>query len=361
MYYTMNFANIAWEIMICTYFDTNIRQFLLSYENEGYCRKESTEYIEVSFMNQTKKLTDGALWTAIFIVLLLITIFVPVISILFIFLLPLPFIIYTYKYNWKAALLMFVVSLLLSLLFATVISLPLTVLAGLGGVMIGHAIHMRLTAYETWARGAVGFIGGLLFVFLISQLLMGVNWTEEIDTLVDESLKTSQAIMEQAGLEQSPEQLEIVENQMNMMKNLLPFGLALSAIVLAFLSQWVSYKFINRLDHKTFQFPPFRDFQLPVALIWIYFGALIISIIEMDMDSTIFMAVQNIIYMCVLFLTLQGFSFIFFYAHLKGVSKAFPIIFVIVSLIFPFFLLYLVRIIGIIDLGFSLRQRLKQK
>lgn len=309
-------------------------------------------------MNQSKKLTDAALLMAIYIVLLLIAVFAPVISIFVTVLLPVPFIVYTYKYNWKPAVIMFIATIILSLLFATVISLPLTVLAGVGGIMIGHAMFHRSTPYETWARGTVGFIIGLLFIFITTQLLLDVNFMEELDVLMDESMEMSQAILEQAGLEQSEQQMEFVEQQMDLMKNLLPVGFVITALILSIVSQWISYKVINRLENKQLKFPSFRNFQLPIALIWIYFIALIVSLFELDPSGTLYLAVQNVLYLAVLFLTLQGFSFIFYYAHFKKISKAIPIIIVIASLLLPL-LLYLVRIIGIIDLGFRLRERLK--
>ncbi|MGM8366678.1 YybS family protein [Virgibacillus sp. W0181] len=311
-------------------------------------------------MNQSKKLTDGALLTTIYIVLLIMAVFIPIISVLIILLLPTPFIFYTYKYGWKPALLVFVAALILSFLFAPVISMPLTVLVGAGGIMIGQSLHSGLTPYESWARGTVGFIAGLLFVFIASQFVLGVNWTEEIDILVDESMETSTALLEQAGLDQSEDQQELVREQMNMMKNLLPVGFAMTAIFLAFISQWIGYKVINRLENKQLRFPPFRQFQLPVTLIWIYFSALIISLFDLDPSGAVYLALQNVLYLVILFLTLQGFSFVFFYAHQKKLSKAVPVIIVIASFILPF-LLYLVRIIGIIDIGFGLRKRMMDK
>ncbi|MGM8212847.1 YybS family protein [Virgibacillus sp. W0430] len=309
-------------------------------------------------MNQSKKLTDAALLIAVYILLLTITVFVPFFSFFVLFLLPIPFVIYAYRYSWKPTLIMLIAATILSMFFATVISLPLTVLAGSGGIVIGYSLYRRLTPYEAWARGTVGFIAGLLIVFVATQLLLGINITDEIDVLVEESMKTSSAILEQAGLEQSEEQIALVEAQMSMMKNLLPVGFAVSAIILAFVAQWMSYKVINRLENKRLRFPPFREFELPVALIWIYFSALIISLFELDPSSALFLAIQNVLYLVVLFLTLQGLSFIFFYMHHKKISKAVPIMIVIAALLLPP-LLYFVRIIGIIDIGFGLRKRLK--
>lgn len=312
-------------------------------------------------MNRSKMLTDGALLTAVYIVLLLVTVFVPLIELVSMFLLPIPFIVFANKYDWKPSLIMFAVTIILSSLFATIFSMPITVLMAIGGVMIGSAMHKKLTAYETLARGTLGFIVGLLFLFMISQILFNVNLLEEINTMIDDSMQTSKLLMEQVGLgEQSAEQLQLMEQQLEMLKVLLPVGIVLIAIMMAFIGQWIGYRVINRLEKKKFAFPPFRNLRFPVSLVWIYFFALIISLFGLDPSSAFYHAINNVLVLAGLLMTLQGFSFIFFYAHQKNKSKALPIVCVVVTLLLPFLLLYLVRILGIIDIGFRLRDRISK-
>src|SRR5690625_2286592 len=129
-------------------------------------------------MNQSKQITDGALLIGVFIILLLMAMFVPFFILVAIILLPVPFVLYASRYDWKPALLMFAVAILLSLLFATYLSLPITMLVGIAGIMIGSAIHRRLSPYETWARGSIGFIAGLVLVFIFTQLVLQINFVD---------------------------------------------------------------------------------------------------------------------------------------------------------------------------------------
>ncbi|MFC4024201.1 YybS family protein [Oceanobacillus longus] len=311
-------------------------------------------------MNQSRKMTDGALMLAIFMVLLFITIFVPVISIISMFFLPIPFVFFASRYGFKPSLLMFAVAMLLTTLFTTFFSLPLAVLMGLGGLTIGSAIYKGLSPYETWARGTLGFVIGLLFVFVFSQVLFSVNLVEEFELIVTDSLEMSASLMEQFGAAEQTEAIgELLELQVQVLIDLLPVGVALSAILLAFLSQWISYKFINRIERKQLRFPPFRNLRFPTSIIWVYFFALLLSFFNLDPSGIYFMAVQNVIVLTGLLMTLQGFSFIFFYAHHKKMSKFIPIFSIVLTILFPTFLLYFVRILGIIDIGFRLRDRLK--
>ncbi|WP_164670541.1 YybS family protein [Virgibacillus doumboii] len=312
-------------------------------------------------MNQSKIIKEGAMLTAIYITLLLIAAFVPVITMIATFLLPVPFVIFAAKHGLKPSVLMFLVAVGLSILFASVFSLPITVLMGIGGIMVGVSIHKKLSAYETWARGTIGFVAGLLFIVVFSQFVFQVNIMSEIDQMINQSLQTSKDLMEQFGLAgQTEEQLELIEQQLGMLTDLIPVIIAFVAILLAFISQWISYKIINRLEKKRLKFPPFRMFRLPVSLVWIYFFSLIFTFFELDTSGTLYLAVNNVLMLTGMLMTLQGFSFIFFYAHHKKMSKAVPIVCVIVTLLIPFLLLYLVRLLGIIDIGFSLRDRLSR-
>ncbi len=312
-------------------------------------------------MNQSKILTEGAMLTAIYIVLLLIAAFVPIITIIAMFLLPVPFIIFASRHNWKPALLMFGVAVVLSVLFATIVSLPLTVLMGLGGIMLGSSIYKKLPAYETLGRGTIGFVVGLVFIFVFSQFVLQVNLMSEIDQMINQYVQMIKDLMEQFGLaDQGEEQIEMLEQQMGMITSLVPAGIALIAILMAFVSQWVSYKVINRLDGMKLGFPPFRMLRFPVSLVWIYFFALIFTFFELDPSSTLYLAVNNVMMLTGILMTLQGLSFIFFYAHKKNKSKALPVASVILTILFPFFFLYFVRLLGIIDIGFSLRDRISK-
>ncbi|MFC4558462.1 YybS family protein [Virgibacillus kekensis] len=312
-------------------------------------------------MNQSKIVTDGALLIAVYIVMLLITMFVPLVSLVAPFVLPVPFIIFASRHDWKPSFLLLAVALILTVFFATIFTLPVTVLSGIGGIMIGSAIHRKLSPYETWARGTLGFVMGLLFAFAFTQFVFQVNLVTELNQMFDETADTTIGLMEQFNMaDLAEEELEVIEQQMEMLTTLLPVMIAFLAIMMAFVSQWIGYKALNRLERKKLAFPPFRSFRLPISLVWIYFFTVIFMFFDLDQSGTLYMAVNNVQMLAGMLMALQGFSFIFYYAHLKNKSKALPIMSVILTLLFPVLLLYLVRLLGIIDIGFSLRDRLSE-
>lgn len=311
-------------------------------------------------MNQSKKLTDGAMLTAIFIVLMLVSIFIPGISLIAFFLLPIPFIVYTYRYDWTTSLLMLLAASLLSTLFFSIVAIPMALLAGLGGIMLGASMRHDVSPYETLARGAVGFIAGIVLMFLFSEFILDVNFASELDKVLDESLETSQQVVQSVGVEQSAEEIEAVESLVYGLKDLIPVGIAIIATVLSLIAQWLSYKLLNRIERTSFKFPPFRELRFPVVMVWIYLIVMILMLFDIDPNSTLYLGIQNVYMLVGLLIALQGFSLFFYYQYQKGRSKALPVIGVIATLIFPFMLLYIVRIVGIIDIGFNLRDRIEK-
>jgi|SRR5690625_664406 len=313
-------------------------------------------------MNQSRKLTDGALLTVIFIILMSIAIFVPGALLIIIFVLPLPFIVYAYRYDWQPSLIMFGATILFSLFYVSIITLPLTVLAGLGGIMIGTAIHRKMSSYETLGRGTLGFIAGLLFIYLFVIVFLKIDLVNEIDMMMEESLEMSQGIMSEFGFPELTEQdLEPIMAQLSMAKDLVPVGIAMISILLAFISQWFSYKFFNRLEKTQLYFPPFRDLRLPFAIAWIYFISFIVMLMDLDPGGAIHLVTNNVFSLVGMFIVLQGVSFMFFITYQKKWPKALPILGVILILILPYYFINIVRILGIIDIGFGIRDRYLKK
>lgn len=309
-------------------------------------------------MNQSRNLTDGALLTAIFMVLLFVSIYIPILIIV----LPIPFIIFASRYGLKASLVMLTIVVLLTAIITGPLSIALPVLMGLGGLMIGSAMYQKSSAYETWARGTLGFVIGLLFVFVFSQLMFDINWVDEFEKAVTDSMEMSQGLLEDMGVgEQSEEVQEMIQAQISAFRDLFPAGLAIISLIMAFISQWFGYKMINRLEKKNHRFPPFRTLRFPTAIIWVYFLALVFSFFDLESSGILYSGVNNLLVLTGFLMAIQGFSFIFFYAHHKNMSKVLPVISVILTLIFPAMLLYLIRILGIIDIGFGLRDRLAKK
>ncbi|HLR02331.1 MAG TPA: YybS family protein [Virgibacillus sp.] len=306
-------------------------------------------------MNESKMITEGALLTVLYSILLVIALYLPVVGMVVFLILPVPFIIFASRYNWKPSLLMGLVAILLSIFIAAGATMPMTVLVAVGGIVTGCAIYKGLKPYETWAAGTIGFAIGLVFVYAFVQVVLKIDIMAMFDEAVDESLNLveSMDIMNQIN----DDMYQMFTEQVMILKDLIPAGIVVMSILYAFVGLWLSYKIINRIEGKQKGFPPFRKFDLPTSVIWIYFLALIFTFFDIDQQSFLYIGVVNIIMLATILLTIQGFSLIFCFSHVKKWPKAIPIISIFLGLLLPV-LFYIIRILGIIDLGFSVKHRL---
>src|SRR5699024_526177 len=283
-------------------------------------------------MNKSKQLTEGALLTAVYIVLLLIVFFIPVLQLVGIFVLPVPFAIYAAHHGWKPSIVMAFVALLLTAMFVTFVSLPITLLSAIVCIVIGKGMHRKKYAYDTWARGNVAYVVGFVLILAMLQFVFSIIIFDEINLVIDEMMATLNSITSQLQLGTDVEsQLELIEEQMRQFPDLLPSTMVIMSIIYALITQWVSYKVINRLNRENYSFPPFKQLNFTPAIIWLY-----------------------------ILLIIQGFSFIFFIADYKKIHKAVPIGAVVVTLLIPFIFMFLIEITGIIDLGISLKKRISE-
>ncbi|MFC0015376.1 MULTISPECIES: YybS family protein [Allobacillus] len=312
-------------------------------------------------MNQSNIVKDGAVNGLVFLLLMLITIFFPIINFITVFLLPVPFVLMTRKYGWKAGAILFVIVGIICAFLLTYISVPLVLLVAIGGIAIGASIRAGSSPYETWAAGAAGFAIGFGLVFLVTQFVFQVNWMDAINQGIEESFSTSEEFIRTMQVDFDEETLELAREQAKSLVNLIPTFMMIISIVLALIAQWVSYRWINRKEDTSYRFPKFRLLTFPTSLIWYYLIAIVLTWTNTDPNDMLYLAGVNLYAMIGLLLVVQGISFIVFYVHHKKWPKFIPFAIVAGLVLFPFLLLYPLRILGIIDLGFQLRSRLSNQ
>lgn len=313
-------------------------------------------------MNKSKQLTEGAILTTIFSVLLLASFLIPLLGSLLLFVLPIPFVIYTNKHGFKPALIMGMAAMLVGLILVNIISIPITLTAVMGGIAIGHGLNLKRSPYETLTQGTASLAVAFVITLMFSQVVFDVNFSAEFDEQMNQVMSQSEQIVETLGLgDESGEQINMLKEQMSLIKGLLPFGIVLMSLLYAFITQWLSYKLINRLEQTRLYFPPFRDLMLPSIILWVYLLALIISLFQSEPGGMVFLITQNISLLTGMLLVIQGVAFIFYFTKKKKLSIGLPIAIMIFAVLFSPIALPLIRILGVIDIGFKLREKMSEE
>ncbi len=311
-------------------------------------------------MKEANKITEGALLTTIYIVLLMLIVFVPILSTIGLFILPIPFIIYAMKHGYQPAIVMFFVALGLSMLFATIVSLPVTLLSGLGGIVIGTSLHAKKKPYEVWANGSIGFIVAMIVVVLILQFAFNINIYRETQTYIEEVLSVTKKVFEQFKLsEQQLEQFALIEEQMLSFPDLIPASIVITSILIALGSMWLTFKIVNRIEKKKLAFPPFGEFSLPKFIIWIYL-AFLIAVLFVEPNTIYSMMVLNAISILMMLVVIQGLSLAYFFARHKNLQNSvFVVTVIIAAILLPSIFMIVMQFLGIIDLALDMKEKIE--
>ncbi|MDE5414143.1 YybS family protein [Alkalihalobacterium chitinilyticum] len=309
-------------------------------------------------MKKTKALTEGALLAALFGIGVIALLFIPFISMVLIWFMPVPFIIYVLRHGLKPGILFWTVTLFITFIIAGLPGLPIPLLFGLGGLVAGELYRRNKSGLAVLLGGSLTYIVSIIVLFIMSIALLGIHPLHTTQELMRQSIETAESML--SGLGQDPgEQLEAFQDLIDMLGQLGPLLIILMGVTTALLTQLFSRLIVKRFYPKVPSLPPFREWTFPKSFLWYYLIVSILVLIGVPETSFIYTVLINLFPLLTFVMTIQGLSFIFYYCYVKGVPKVVPILITVFTLLLPLFLV-MVRILGIIDLGFELRKRVKK-
>ena len=312
-------------------------------------------------MNKGKQLAVGGLLLAIFSIMLLITIYVPVVGVLMMFILPIPFIFIALENSLKWSFVFLVAACFLTVILGHILSVPLTLMMGSIGTTIGFYLRTGKSHLQMYILSVLLFIANMLFIFYTSMVLMDINYIDKTIERMNVIIEQSERMFNSIGQnEESIEMLMQFKESMQLVEVLLPSLIVIASTVLVGVIIIGCKPIINRFSSKKILIAPLRQLQLPKSLLWYYLFTMIASLFIGPSDGIAYTVVFNLLFCMQFFVMLQGYSFLFYISNKKKWHTFIPIIAVVLSILLPFASIVapLIRILGIIDLGFSLREKL---
>ncbi|KON66725.1 hypothetical protein AKG34_22175 [Peribacillus butanolivorans] len=312
-------------------------------------------------MNSGRRIAEGGALLALYCILLFITVHIPIVGIFTLFFLPVPFILVTNKQKISWALGYLFVASLLSILIATILSVPMTLLMGATGITIGYFLKKDKPMAPMFISAVLVFLGGTLLIYAASVLVFDVNYIEKSMVMVEESIDSSVGIMEsfdQASTEQIKKRMY---ETIDLLNTLMPSLFVVTSVIMVLLIFFAAHPILKRFSDKTLKWPHFRDLRLPKSLLWYYLITMLLALfVNTDKNSYVYMAITNLFFILQFFILIQGYSLVFYISRVKSWTKAIPILIVVASLLHPIFIT-IIRFLGIIDLGFPFRETIKKK
>jgi len=307
-------------------------------------------------LNKGKKIAEGGMLLALYSILLFITINIPFLGMITFFLLPIPLVLVMIKETISWSIGFLAVASVLGIIIGTILSLPTVLLTGVMGIVIGYHVKHNKSTIQMFISSVLAFIVGSLLILIATNIILDMNVVDETLTMVEESMETSFDMMDMLGQNVTDDMKQQMRDSIEMIPMMIPSMLVISAMVMAYIFILASQPFIKRFSDKVVKWPLFRELRLPKSILWYYLITLVATFfMNTDDHSYVNMAILNLMFILQLFILLQGFSLIFYISYVRGWGKFVPILITIVSLLNPIFLT-IVRILGIIDLGFPFRE-----
>ena len=309
-------------------------------------------------MKQTKFITEGAALLAIYAILLLISMYVPILGTVVTFALPLPFILLMIRHKLSNVLVVFVAALFVTVIVSQPMNLVKTIMFGLIGIVLGYMYKTRKKPVEILIAGTLAYLIGFVLIYVASIKFFNIDIMKQMQSMFSESMVQSEKIVSAIGMPISKEQKELLTQMNDILQLLFPSILVLVSVCFSWITVIISGSVLKKLKHDIIPWPKFKDLQLPKSIVWYYvIFILLATFIKVDPTSYLHMVFSNLYVIFALLLVLQGLTFISFLAYRKGFTKGVPIISFIVCMFLPM-LFPLVTILGIIDLGISLRSKI---
>ncbi|MGG1618785.1 DUF2232 domain-containing protein [Paenibacillus sp. NRS-1782] len=289
-------------------------------------------------------------WSVIYL-LLLLSLLTPL-RIFTVFLLIVPGVVLFSSLPFKGFLIHVIPVLLIIALQDVYLLLP-AIYFLIPALLMGRVYKKGAPAFQALMTGTGVILAELLVVLLIATYTFGFDLSQYLRDQAAISANLVQQILN--GNSMLPGMNWTAEDTQRlgtMMIGKVPYVLILTSFLLAVITHALTRPALSSLDVPVRKMKPAREWRLPRALIWYYLLAIVFEWVAMSSDSSWVQAVSvsmlPLIHACFI---IQTIGFIYFWTHSRNMH---PVIAVLLSLVVLVF--QPLRIIGIIDLAFPLRE-----
>lgn len=316
-------------------------------------------------MTSTRSLVESSLLVALAVVLFLASNFLPIIGLAFVFFCPAPLVVLGLRHHLKSSILGVMVGTLLVTSFMGVLG-GLFFLLGFGilGVGLGYLARKFKSGVDIVLYGIGISLTSKLILMLITIKITGINpfsldpkeMTQVANQIFDFYQKHNIA----------SENLSSVKEELERTLRLIPLMFPALLTLASTLDSWLSYAIsrivIVRIGKEELPpLPPFGEWRFPKSVFWALVAAVFLSFIgtKFPQPNVFESAGLNLRLIVQVLFLVQGLSLIWFFLSVKRVGKGLRFFLVACSLFLPFFSL-LTLLLGITDMWFDLRAKIKR-
>jgi len=309
-------------------------------------------------LNNIKELKYGSILSLLFLLILAISVYTAF-GFITIFFVIIPFIIFGNLFELKKGIVMVLINILLAVILGGIVGYFIGLFAGSVGLTMGF-LYKKGNALTAYVGGILMAIVNFIVLLAVVNGFYDINIAEYLQQLLAASIDSSQEILNLFGDQNQTE--FIVNSYKSFYENIgefLPLLFILYAVFTVSLNHFVVVRIMKKLGVNIPRFPAIKNWRFPKSIIFYYLIVVLIMMYDPLYEIyTLKLIAINLYPLLQIILILQGISFIFFYGEQKKWGKKIKVI-TIFALFIPI-LLQLIQMIGIIDMGFNLRKKLKR-
>lgn len=220
-------------------------------------------------------------------------------------------------------------------------------------LVMGRWYKRRASAMSTLIAGTVTILGEFLLLLLLGTALFNFdlsNYVNDVLQMVNSPLAdlgaTNPLMSDLSFTSEEVRKISYMTVQM------IPMTLIVSSFMIAVITHSIVRPILNSMQYAVPKMKPAREWRLPRAFIWYYLIGVLLQLLFSNSDSNYMLMISaNLLPLLSIGFSIQAIGFFFFLAHVRKWNKMMAILLTI-----PVILLPPLRIIGIIDLAFPLRE-----
>lgn len=306
---------------------------------------------------KNQSLVYGAMMTALFVILLFMTVYIPVVSFFTAFITPLPLMWYGAKFTPKQTVLVATVSIIVGTLLGGIIVAPTALSFAVIGVVIGMGIRANYSKVALLMATGLTVLTVTVVMYMVLIQFLAIDVIKEMLATTRESyLAMNEAFLATSGKEAMS--VADINQLMTLLEALVPALVTLSSFLVAFMMLSINLPILRRLSVQVPKFSPFKDMRLPRSILWYYLVVVTVKLfVNPEIGTTLYTVTYNFDVVLSVLLVLQAFSLIQYYLAAKGVAKTVGVI--VCVLLVPLFPLLV--LVGVLDLGMDIRTFITNK
>ncbi|MCR4430307.1 MAG: YybS family protein [Tepidanaerobacteraceae bacterium] len=306
----------------------------------------------------TRSTVEGAMLSAITIIISLIALYVPVLGVFASLIWPVPIIILGIRHGERTSILATAVAgIAVAMLQGPVQSFNVVLGFGLLGVVMGWAIRKKFSPYRVLLIGGAASLLSEVALIVTTIYLMGFNPMKMELSAMKDSIDMVGNMYRNMGA--SPEMIKQIAESYGKILDIftlaIPALLVLSSIVSAFLNYQVTKLILSRLGQKLEDFTPFWLWRLPEYTVFFFLLGVLLNLLEYYWPVGVLKSIGiNLQLIFGFAFIIEGFSLAAYYMGRFNVAKILRVLFVLLVFFNPL-VSQIVMWAGMFDILFNFR------